>query len=99
MRKNIFIFVSIFGDMSLDTLDRLGVPVHHPFCRSAIIAWWYVPSKNEDEYFHVLELIWTHVVTPRLASLVFAYFRAIIPRKDYPTFHQCMLSMIESLVI
>lgn len=83
--------------MSLDTLDRLGVPADHPFCRPAVIAWWYVPSRHEQEYFHVLELIWTHVVTPRLASLVFAYFRMVVPRQDYPAFHQHMLAMLESL--
>ncbi len=83
--------------MSLETLDRLGVPPSHPFCRPAVIAWWYVPSWHEQEYFQVVELLWTHVVTPRLASLVFAYFRAIIPRRDYPAFHQHMLAMLECL--
>jgi hypothetical protein len=83
--------------MSLETLDRLGVPASHPFCRPAVIAWWYVPSWHEQEYFQVVELLWTHVVTPRLASLVFAYFRAIIPRRDYPAFHQHMLAMLECL--
>jgi hypothetical protein len=84
--------------MSLELLDRLGVPALHPFCRPAIIAWWYIPAKHEQDYFQILELLWTHVVTPRLASIVFAYFRLMVPKRDFPAFRQELLSMLESLV-
>ena len=82
----------------MELLDRLGVPTCHPFCRPAVIAWWYVPAKHETEYFEILELLWTHIITPRLASVVFAYFRQIVPRRDYPAFHRELLSMMECLV-
>ena len=61
--------------MSLEVLDRLGVPAKHPICREALMAWWFVPSKHEQEFFRVLEHVWTRIVTPRMASLIFAHFR------------------------
>jgi hypothetical protein len=84
--------------MSLDLLERLEVPVFHPFFRPAVIAWWYIPSKHEKEYFQILELLWTHVVTPRLASVVCAYFRLMVPPRDYPAFRQELLCMLGSLL-
>ena len=83
--------------MSLEVLDRLGVPAKHPICREALMAWWFVPSKHEQEFFRVLEHVWTRIVTPRMASLIFAHFRTVVSKRDYPYFHEHMLAILQSL--
>ncbi len=82
--------------MSLETLDRLGVPVDHPFCRQALHGWWYVPARHEHEFSRIMEFIWTRTVTPRLASAMFCYCRMIIPRRDYRVFRGYLLGMLEA---
>jgi hypothetical protein len=85
------------GGMTLELLDRLGVPVGHAFFREAMMAWWFVPKRHEPEFDRVLERLWGRPVTPRLASQVFSYFRGVVPRRDYPSFHGHMLVLLESL--
>ena len=72
--------------MPLNLMDRLGVPAFHPFCRLGVLAWWYVPTRFEPDYFHVLEHVWTRVVQPSTATLMLAYFQLIIPPQDFPPF-------------
>jgi hypothetical protein len=83
--------------MSLETLDRLGVPVEHPFFRHAVMAWWYVPLRYEAQFLRILETVWVQVITPRLASLVFAYFRSVVPKSDYQHLRLHLLGLLESL--
>ena len=90
-------FKKITGRMSLETLDRLGVPVEHPFFRHAVMAWWFVPLRLEPQFLRVLETVWVQVVTPKLASLVFAYFRAVVPKNDYQCLRVHLLGLMESL--
>jgi hypothetical protein len=80
--------------MTLELLDRLGVPAGHAFLREAMMAWWFVPGRHEPEFDRILERLWCQ---PGLACRVFPRLREIVPRRDYPCFHGHMLALLESL--
>jgi hypothetical protein len=79
-------------------MDRLRVPGEHPFRRESMLAWWFVPSSHEQRYFKILECIWTsRAVTGHLYGAILAYFRSILPERDYPLFCEHMQALVASL--
>ena len=83
--------------MTLEMLDRLAVPPGHAFLREATLAWWFVPSRYENEFGRVIEALWVSAVTPRTVSLVLDYFRLILPPRDFPPFLCHMTALLDSL--
>ena len=61
------------------------------------MAWWYVPRKHEPVFFHVLEHVWTHVVSPSTSSLILAYFQLVLPCRDYPQFERYFQGILQCL--
>ena len=88
----------MWESMALELLDCLAIPAGHGFLREAMLAWWFVPSRYENEFARVIEALWVSDVTPARASLVLDYFRLILPPHDYPPFRGHMTALFNSLI-
>jgi hypothetical protein len=83
--------------MPHEQLEEIGIPVHHPFTRAAVQAWWFIPSKHDQAYFKILNHIWCHPPGPDMLARITEYFHSILPGRDLPQFELHLEEMLASL--